>query len=528
MKCFGYIYERNHYLDYRKFIGLLAGIISATSFAQANTSSHRNVWLQQQTGLFSFNFDEIKMPAKIPKMGLLGMNYFANITPVLYGGIGAYGSVTGSQGGLFVLGFGGGLHKEIARNLWGDVGFFAGGGGGKASLVGGGLMLRPHIGLSYAWHAVRLGLHYSYVNFPSGQIHSSQLGLDFAIPFDFYYIAPPFKENSLLKLDDIFISCNKFLDFQLLDFALIMQEYKQHPGTRGVNGALQDGTIKLIGAELDHYFKNQFFWSLKAAGAFGGIPNGYMDILGSLGYHWSLPYGFALIPQIGAGAGGGGNVDTGGGILIQPQLGIEFPISSDFAFRLSGGYLWSPKGEMRAYMTTGALIYHLDIATARAQASGDLSNSFFKLQGWRFQIFNQTYIRPQRARNARTSAINQIAMQMDQFFSPFFFFSYQAAAAYSGYQAGGLATGMIGPGIQSPEFKHLKLFGEVLVGAGGGGGLGLGGGALVEPIIGLQYAFTPSMGLQVSYSQLKAIHNTLNTPVLNVGFTVHFGTLNRS
>jgi hypothetical protein len=513
-------------LNYRKSISLLAGIISATSFAQDITPSHGNVWLQQQTGLFSFNYDDIKMPAKIPRMGLLGMNYFANITPVLYGGIGAYGSVTGTQGGLFVLGFGGGLHKEIVKNLWGDVGFFAGGGGGKASLVGGGLMLRPHIGLSYAWQPVRLGLHYSYITFPSGQIQSSQVGLDFAIPFDFHYISPPYRENTLLKLDDILIPCRKFLDFQHLDFALIMQAYYQHPGTRGVNGALQDGTIKLIGAELDQYFKNHFFWSLKAAGAYSGIPNGYMDVLGSLGYRWSLRYGFAIIPQIGAGAGGGGNVDTGGGILIQPQLGLEVPISSDFAFRLSSGYLWSPKGEMNAYMTTGALIYHLNIATARTQPSWDMFNSL-KLQAWRFQIFNQTYLRPQRARNSKTSAINQIAMQMDQFFSPYFFFCYQAAAAYSGYQAGGLATGMIGPGIQSPAFQHLKLFGQLLVGAGGGGGLGLGGGALIEPVLGLHYSFTPAMGLQVSYSQVKAIHNNLNTPVLNLGLSVNFGTLNR-
>ena len=112
-------------------------------------------------------------------------------------------------------------------------------------------------------------------------------------------------------------------------------------------------------------------------------------------------------------------------------------------------------------------------------------------------------------------------------FTPFFFFSYQAASAYEGNHAGGLATGMIGPGLQTPAFfnQHIQLFTELLVGAGGGGDLALGGGALIEPVVGLHYALTPAIGLQTSVSQLKALHNSLNTPVFNLGMTLRFGMI---
>lgn len=506
-------------------------MLSASSIAATTTTinSKQSLWLQKQPSFFRFSFDNIKMPQNIQKMGLLGVNYFVDLSPSFYAGVGTYGSVTGSQGGLFVLGFEGGVHHPIINNWWGDAGVYVGGGGGHSSYVGGGLMLRPHVGLEYNFNWARLGLHYSYITFPTGRIHSSQVGLDLDIPYDFYYVRTQDMTNSLFNFKDVHLFDGKYLSLQRNDFGLFLQAYIQKKGVQDAWGNTQDDTMGLVGAEFDHYMTDRLFGYAKASGAFSGVPNGYMDITGGLGYHYTLgSSSFALIPQFGAGAGGGGNVDTGGGIIINPQLGMEWPLSRKFSMRMSGGYLWAPYGQLKAYTATGMILYHLDLASgadAPTNQSIDITT-----QQWRIQLFNQTYIHPQRINTSSKSPNNLIVLQFDQLFTPYFFFSYQAASAYSGSGAGGLASGMIGPGLQTAPFchQHLRLFAQVLIGAAGGGKLALGGGSVVEPVVGLHYAFTPQFGLQTSVGQIKALKNKLNTPVFNLGFSIQFGTLNKA
>src|SRR5205823_4768819 len=123
---------------------------------------------------------------------------------------------------------------------------------------------------------------------------------------------------------DMILPKDKFLTYQRNDFSLLVQAYIQKKGTLNVAGQVQDGTIGLVGAELDHYLTENFFWSIKSAGAFAGMPNGYMDVLGGVGYRFPFTsYNLAIVPQFFAGAGGGGNADTGGGILLQPQIGLD-------------------------------------------------------------------------------------------------------------------------------------------------------------------------------------------------------------
>src|SRR3990167_4650336 len=488
-------------MDYRKIICVFfVAMVVSTGTVATVTKNPDFYSLHSISGFFRFSYDNnIKMPNNIHSMGLLGVNYFADITPTIYGGLGGYGAIRGTQGGLFTVGVGGGVHHELIPHWWGDVGLFVGGGGGRASLVGGGLMVRPNVGIAYAFPWARLGVHYSYISFPSGEIHSQQVGIDFDIPTDFYYLAPQDNHvgRSLFNLDDIQLPIGKFIGFQRNDFAILVQAYLQRAGTKSTDGVIQDGTIKLVGAEFDHYFTDHTFWCLQTAGAFSGIPNGYMDVLGGLGYHYSLGLtGFALVPQLGVGAGGGGAVETGGGFLVTPLIGLEYPLTQRFALRASTGYLWAPYGQLSAVPINAELLYHLDVATAQDKKSNSLEGHY-NIQGWRIQFLNQTYFRPQRAVNSTTSAIQLIGIQIDQIFSPLFFMSYQGMGAYSGFHAGGYATGMLGPGIQTSEFFHhrLQFFASALIGAGGGGGLAISGGSLIEPVVGVRYAFTPCLGI---------------------------------
>lgn len=516
-------------MNCKYLIGVFFAIFTVSSFALP-VSSHsfnpQKIVLQKQTGFIRFSYDQVTMPSTNPSMGLLGVNYFSDLTPLIYGGMGLYGAVNGNQGGLFILGVGAGLHREMISHWWSDVGLYVGGGGGRSSLVGGGLMLRPHVGFAYEWEKWRLGLHYSYIDFPTGKIRSHQVGIDLDIPLDFYYLNYG-SGNTVFQSDSILTPLENYLSIQRNDIGLLLQAYRQPSGTRNVNGEIQNGTLDLVGIELDHYLTEKLFWSLKGAGAFHGIPNGYMDVFGGLGYRQPLGLqGVAWIPEFDVGAGGGGNVDTGGGLLFHPQMGIEWPLSSRFAMKIKGGYLWGPHGNFKAMTLAGEILYHLDLVSAETRPTRKIE-TLLHAEDWRVELLDQIYLHPQRTARTTTSAVHLVSLQIDQLFNPFFFLSYQGSFAYQGNHSGGFATGMIGPGLQSKVFCHqrLQFFTEVLVGAGGGGGLALGGGALIEPLVGIHYAVTKAIGLQASVGQIKALQHDLNTPIINFGMTIRFGTL---
>ena len=508
---------------------LFLWIYATSCMAQTTTlfSSHQTkLWLHQQPGFFHFSYDNINMPSHFHNMGLLGINYFSDITPSIYGGVGGYAAITGKQGGFFVLGMEGGFHYELFPHWSGVAGLFVGGGGGRSTPVGGGLMLRPQIGLQYSWPNLRLGLHYSYIDFPNGRIHSDQVGLDLDVPYDFYYVCPEYQTNTLFKLNEIFLANGQYLVVKLNDFAIVLQAYQPQSQTKNVYGQIQDDSIGLVGAEWDHYFTNQAFWYIKLAGAFHGTPNGYMDLLGGLGLHRQINSSpFAIVPQIGIGAAGGGYVNTGGGLIMQPQVGVEAALNKKLAVRLSGGYLRSLQGSFKAYTATTELIYHLDFAAGENTLSDHLPLDY-KIQNWRLQIFNQTYLHPQRIKSPITSSVNLIGFQADQFVTPYFFISYQAASSYRGDRSGGYATGMIGPGMQTREYAnlHLQFFTELLAGAGGGG-LAVGRGAILEPVAGIHLTLTKIFGLQTSVSYIKSLHDNLSTPAINLGMTLRLGVL---
>ena len=80
-------------------------------------------------------------------MGLYGIGAYERFNPWLYGGITAYGAATGRRGGFFTGGYTLGIESQLTDNLILDVGSYAGAGGGGAAADGGGLHIRPHIGL---------------------------------------------------------------------------------------------------------------------------------------------------------------------------------------------------------------------------------------------------------------------------------------------------------------------------------------------------------------------------------------------
>jgi hypothetical protein len=478
---------------------------------------------------YEFNYEEIKMPHGVSNMGLLGGAYRFYFTPWLYAGPAVYGAANGESGGLFMLGAVAGLQQHLVGPVSATESLYLGGGGGRSSQVGGGAMVQPGVGLLYDlnqdWH---LGLSYNITNFPSGQIHSKQLSLSLLFSSKWLYTQAHYAGEHLKSLEQINYHGSGLLNFSHNYLSLMAEAYKPVGSVKDSLGNPQTRAMETVGFEMGHYFTPQAFGWLRSSGAFHGAPsNGYMDALAGIGYQYPITRSWSLIGQLGAGAAGGGNVDTGGGFAWEPSLGLQYDFSQSFAARLSGGYLDTPGGKFHAAALSGNVIYYIDFAhegTTAAPQYGD-----YRLQGWSAEILNQTYLHPQRENSNLSSAANLIAIQLNQSITPRFYMAYQGAGAYQGTRVGGLATGMIGPGLHTKmtDDTGWQAKAEWLVGAGGGGNLALGGGAITEPLVGLDYHFTPYLGADVSVGQLKALSSKLNTTVINAGISFNFASLNR-
>ena len=105
-----------------------------------------------------FSYEEIDMPDAGEYMGLYSIGAYDRLNPWLYGGINLYGAASGRRGGFFTGGYTLGVDRQLTDNWIFDSGVYVGAGGGGSAAQGGGLMIRPHVGLKYdmGWSALGL------------------------------------------------------------------------------------------------------------------------------------------------------------------------------------------------------------------------------------------------------------------------------------------------------------------------------------------------------------------------------------
>jgi hypothetical protein len=122
-------------------------------------------------------------------MGLVGSALLFDAGSDWSFGPAAYGAVSGHRGGFFVGGVEVQRRWRVGPGLSLTTGLYAGGGGGAAAPVGSGLMLRPAVTLlKDIGPSLQLGVSWSRVRFPDGQIDSSQLGLTMAWRSEFLHL----------------------------------------------------------------------------------------------------------------------------------------------------------------------------------------------------------------------------------------------------------------------------------------------------------------------------------------------------
>lgn len=464
-----------------------------------------------------------KLPAGAT-MGMVGGTLLFDVHEQIKLGVGSYGAVRGERGGFITLGLAAEVSQKIINDWSAEAGLFVGGGGGHgdATLVGGGLMLRSHAGLSYDTQRFgKLGFGLSHVRFPSGVIQSTQPYLKYDYPFP-SLIASGWRTapSSAQPADAPILS-------RLQEFSLVYRHYSIPGSVVQDSGAPQHRNMQLMGVEWLSYLDDRWFLKLEAEGAMGGKSSGYMQILTGAGYRLPLSASTATKLHAAAGPAGGGSVDTGGGLLLDAGIALQQKLTRSTALELSLGQVRAPSASFRANSVALKLNHQFRIPGANSAVSwGKLAA--FEPQALRMRTVNQTYLKESpnwRADNVDTS-VHNLGVQLDYFLpgamnTTQVFLTGQGLAAYAGH-AGAYMTGLVGAGVQVPITTNWFVESEGLVGAAGGGGLTVGNGLVSQVNAGVGYRLSKSLSLMSTAGYMAAVHGDFKAKVLGLSLAYQF------
>ena len=494
--------------------GFSTNQFSGAKSASTEPSTWRNRMLR-------FSFEEIEMPDAGEYLGLYSIGAYDRLNPWLYGGITLYGAATGRRGGFFTGGYTVGVEHKLIDNLNIDAGGYVGAGGGGAAAQGGGLMIRPHIGLKYDFSWSSLGLNYSFVDFPNGDISSDAIALSLDIPFT----------SPILNWEDDGLTATDYFGANFSDvsrhrshLAARVRAYYPSSDSKTTSGGSFDDSLGLVGVDYSYFLDENWFATFETAGAASGGVGGYAELLAGIGYRLPLTKDdrLALLPTLTIGGAGGGAVETGGGFVARANLGLEYRFTPDLSMIFDGGYLTAPDGKFDTPFVGFNLAYVMETFAQDQKGAPLMENDLIQTNKWRFRPAHQWYFDAQR-KGGFSRDMQLLGGKIDWMVTDWWYFTGQGLSAYEG-GAGGYSEGHWGLGVLGPNWNNWQLYGEMLIGAGGGGGVDSGSALLYKPSIGLEYNLTDDFSLQTGMGKVISKEGNLDANTFDVSLVWRFGT----
>ena len=458
-------------------------------------------------------------------MGMVGAGVRRQVGEYGFLGIDFYGAVRGERGGFITLGGTGGFRWPLTERLALETSLHLGAGGGRGGRVlsGGGLLLRESLGLRYelpGLGTVHAGL--SHVDFPDGGvIHSTQAYAGFSLPFSALLQAggpapswrmPPAFEAGTYRP-------------QQQAFGALLREVVVDGSSRMDDGhAQQDFT--LIGAEWRTAFGEHVFTRIEASAAMRGGVAGYMQVLGGLGLQYSLSPSAKLHGSLSTGFGGGGGVDTAGGLLAAADIGLQWEVAPAWQVDVGAGYFAAPEGSLRAKTLTLRVAHAFSglpsASTPKPANTSTLAGMEFEPRALRVRFAEQHYFKGSANwRNLPEVAVGNLGFQFDYFMSPEWYLTGQGLGAYTG-KAGAYMTGQLGIGMHRALGRNTFVEVEALAGAAGGGGLSTGGGLVYQLNANLGWQLNEHTAVLLGAGELKAANGGLRAHVAGLSVAYRF------
>ena len=476
------------------------------------------------------SYERLTLPGD-ETLGLLGIHLLARHGKV-YGGLAAFGAVTGQRGGFFTGGFEAGLRQPVSADWHLDIGLFAGAGGGGSAPQGGGMMLRSYAGLVYDPGAWRLGLGMTETRFPNGDIDSAQFSIAVERSFELVTVSdrvPVDRTRFSRFLKD------KPVDSQKRLLGVHYWSYQPVAGTRDTTGAVSDSSFGLVGFDMSCYHSDHVYSAVQMAGAVEGSADGYAEVLLGLGWQQDWRTGWRWRNTLATGAAGGGGIATDNGLVARLTTGLQYRFARRWSMALDAGYMKSFSGDFQTRVIGLQLgnRYQVPVIVRDSAAASRLpSEQSWRPRLWRVRGSYLAYYPVGDSRRKNQSLpdrrrVDLLGAGIDLLRSGRqIYFSGSAAAAYDG-GAGGYAVGLLGAGWRQPlsRDKRLNINAGLSFGAAGGGGLAVGGGLVWQAHLGLEYSLDRDVSAMLSGGRLAAPDGRLRADIIMLSLAYRFATL---
>ncbi len=461
--------------------------------------------LRPVAGGLRLSFEDLRLPGG-EWLGLVGLTRFLSRENGVYVGLGTYGAVTGRRGGFFTGGFEGGWQYRW-RSLEAGAGLFVGGGGGGSAPQGGGLMIRPQMGMTWATAGGRLGVQASWVQFPNGGIDSRQLALAWSRDWPLW-VQPGWGEGPKWRGRS-----------HAQWFGVQSTHYFPRPDS-GLGGDLP-GRMDLVGVRWRPHWRGRWYGDFETAGAWGGGVDGFAQVLAGIQGWWPVSPRWQLGAGVMLGAAGGGRVHTGGGVVARGWGGVMWHYPDEWGWSLEGGYTTARDGRFAGASLALGLSHRW--RALRPEVNGRAQARWHR---WRVRPAWQRYL-DMGAGDRKFSRldgvpVDLVGLKIDRFLGGGAYLSGQAWGAFDG-GAGGYAVGFLGLG-----WSHLSgrwhPWGEVNLGAAGGGGIAVGPGILAQPMLGVARVLAGDGVLSLAAGRAWALQGTFAAWVLELSAEYRFTT----
>ncbi len=446
----------------------------------------------------TLGIERLRLPGSEP-MGLVGTSYVLELAPGWWVGPALYGAASGHRGGLFTWGAEAQYRWRPAPRWQLVGGVYAGGGGGAAAPVGGGLMLRPHADLMFDLGAWSVGIGASRVDFPSGDIRSTQLALlaSFGDRFTFApagATAAHFDGPAGLGISHLGVAVG-------------------HYAAQGAQG----GAFSTVGMQAEWPLGGQLSAVAQAAGAAKGGADGYAEFTVGLLALWpaadsTLRWGV----QGNVGMGGGGAVATGGGTIARLALVSRLRVSPAWSLELQAGRARAFTGDFNTrYAQIGA---GFDFGSAATPGAAQ------PVRETQWALGVEQVLHASRKAGG-DPGLGAVSLEVRRAVGDHVYLSARAVSAISG-GAGAYSAGLLGVG-RWWALDHAGSWRagiEAAAGAAGGGGVASQGGAIVQPAGWIGRRFGSQAELRLAVGHIRSARGGLSSPVVGISGAMAFGT----
>lgn len=450
------------------------------------------------------SFERVRLPQG-ERMGLVGGSLLFDIGGGWGLGPAVYGAATGRRGGLFVGGVELQRRWRLGQGLSLATGLYAGGGGGAAAPVGSGLMLRPAVTLlKDLGRTFQLGLSWSSIRFPSGDIRSNQVGLALGWRQEFVHLT-----GSGLVPDEA-TSMSNGLGFDRMEATA--STYRLTDASRR--------RIGLFGARAERRSSiDGFAWGMEAAAAAKGDAAGYMELLGNAVLS-TAPFE-KLLPswrvglRLGAGVGGGGKLLTGGGLIGKALATMEWSPAPGWVVGTDYGIVRARSGLLARQAQVWLGLYLEPGIDGRTAASPARVVRTEWVGAW------QHHSRIARSDGSLRS-LDTIGLKLNRYVGDHVYLTGQAHSAFAG-GAGAYSVGLIGLGLSAAPTASVRVGAEALIGAAGGGGVTTAGGAITQALVWAAWQPGRVGEIRLGLGASRPLHDSHTEPVIELSWSRAFG-----